>query len=1118
MLQNHRAGAGSEAPAISGDDILTFLQATNGSHGHPQHQNHSHSHSHSHPHATAPPPPPPANSAADINKFEALLSIEKSDEHFHKHALIKHLRKLIDASVGHLLDDQIARLTSDSHDSSVPLIVDRIMTSSEYLNLVSAVSDQVRKSQQQHNLVLRPFNNTLYSHGGFNENYHHSFSTHSNATNDSSSGSLTSSSFMAPPVEEVKLIISNLQNKNSLDLRLGAAQKFNLLSIADLLSSEFWADTKSGIEMCLAEQDIRISGIGLRVCSKVFKSSPPPLTGELFLILVQHLINLFESGNVPKLGEGLNTAEPRVDLLFRKFRLLLQFQHELPSCWLRFPDQMFCNCLNAAYRLLRKPKRSPSSIGALHVISILDPTAGWFEKWTLSCVGRAQSVASIGKADLAVDLISSFLLYLNLIPLEGGEKFPTNASLNSSGLTDEVVVMDVEANDEAEKGDLDDSGNRNEGFISSWDLEYMHFCQVMVVLGKLVRGKAGRLCFPVVVDLGGIKWREKELWSLFVSELIRPVKKMIEAPTQTPGNLNERILINIAHLLSNMASSEMGRRLILRGDETNATTAVSSQKNTKSSKSPDTNKNVPTILITLITFVVDSLEGILHPSDTLSLQVLGAFVFFMRQLYRTCEGVQLLQQYTLHRALTRNMGDSKWFHKWNKVGNTEMSRKEWEVMTIDNLLNFAGTPKGVLLLHESGAMEQCVAHMFHRYQKKMQVSACEKFGYGVLVSQVSVTGPGMKALCKTGLIGSYIRSLWDLLEFENPLGEPEIEIDDYHSRKMVSSMLKALSSFSGLSAILDFESSQKSLDINTVTYVIRKLVLVDQPIPNDPLVMFDEGSQVGLRMLSLVTSSLDSCILLQSKFHFQEALLRQQEHVRLKDLSDEEDDTVDGYIIDENSMTRNKILASTYVMGGPKERVLPQIDSQLYETQKMQMFSQYPTPKCYTGEFNGVSIEAENKDVLMLRQLLLGENTSYDSLVHGIQKSVSTICKNMPMIPLRVMNEAMQKLIGSYSALSVDKASKLGWSLMADCLDELPEFPKHWDLSFSGAQDLGISMAVRYAKRLLPSSMTSTAKRDLSELLRRVQVLLDPTIIQHATKGSKSSTKPSTIQPYVGFD
>jgi hypothetical protein len=59
----------------------------------------------------------------------------------------------------------------------------------------------------------------------------------------------------------------------------------------------------------------------------------------------------------------------------------------------------------------------------------------------------------------------------------------------------------------------------------------------------------------------------------------------------------------------------------------------------------------------------------------------------------------------------------------------------------------------------------------NRYEKKLQVSSCEKFGYGVLVSQLSTTRPGMQALYVTGLIKSFLSSLTTALEGDPLFGE-----------------------------------------------------------------------------------------------------------------------------------------------------------------------------------------------------------------------------------------------------------------------------------------------------------------------------------------------------------
>ena len=48
-------------------------------------------------------------------------------------------------------------------------------------------------------------------------------------------------------------------------------------------------------------------------------------------------------------------------------------------------------------------------------------------------------------------------------------------------------------------------------------------------------------------------------------------------------------------------------------------------------------------------------------------------------------------------------------------------RLAWEETLLDNLLNFAATPRGLLLLQQTGAINECVTYMFSRFTKKLQV-------------------------------------------------------------------------------------------------------------------------------------------------------------------------------------------------------------------------------------------------------------------------------------------------------------------------------------------------------------------------------------------------------------
>ncbi|KAJ3342415.1 hypothetical protein HDU83_006104 [Entophlyctis luteolus] len=851
-----------------------------------------------------------------------LLGIEKSDdERFHKLALVKHLRKLIDGAVGHLLDSEISNISdcAAKHDDVVPAIVDKIMTSTEYANLVSSVYDQVNQAVAQlqtacnassvSNITARtsqpdlsrPQAGSNFSDATFN--HHNSFSSHSNATNDSFLGSITSSSsiFAAPAVEEIRMIISNMKLASSVEARLGAAQKLCVLSTGDLLSSEFWNETKVGLELCLRDDDSRISMIGLRICARVFKSSPPPMVCELFLLLVDHLQGCWERGSVPKRDNEIDFGELSMDLMLRKFRLLLQFKTELPSCWLRFSDALVNNCFITAFRFLSVS--DTQKLTPLHFISMLDPSALWLEKWMLSSIGRSQGVAAMKECGL-VELLAR--LFVEFLCHQGKD--------NNGNGENRSFLHKKNGNSEGHK-------------LNSRDLDYLNFFHVLLVLGKLVNTSCGRNFFPISIkNLQGLHpfWHKVDLLDQFdcgkdkliftvegyihtlvklatsaftenpsfvpntqsadvvsfdfsisnaacnvlksltadeascirictddfLAQLIDPLESI---QSNTAGQIHEAILFNIAQLLTHISSSDAACKMILMGkseDMLTAKTAIQASS---------------THLSSILSFALGLMDRTLHSASFFSFRVLAAYIFFLRQLYRRCRGICLLEPLKIHFLIAESVLDKAWFDTHSK-GMSAISFKEWTQIMIDNLLDFASTPRGVQLLKESGAIDKCMEHMFDRYQKKMQVSSCEKFGYGVLVSQVGVTQAGMLALVNAGFVERYVCNVFEQLDcgltkgsivaenlslfeqLELSFAEPGIDIDDHAFQKCVFSIMKLVSSFSGLAAVLYWESEEASkLQWNqeySLTYLLQKLVLVDRPIDDAPLFAFDESHQV----------------------------------------------------------------------------------------------------------------------------------------------------------------------------------------------------------------------------------------------------------------------------------
>jgi hypothetical protein len=151
------------------------------------------------------------------------------------------------------------------------------------------------------------------------------------------------------------------------------------------------------------------------------------------------------------------------------------------------------------------------------------------------------------------------------------------------------------------------------------------------------------------------------------------------------SNNSNPILIHISDLLSTIAMTETGKKLILH----------------QSLHEPPSRS----ILKVVTSFVKNGIETEGLKSN---LNVLGGFIFFLRQIYRTCDGSHCLEDLALHSILSKAVADSK------SKESLKSDQIEWKTLLIDNILNFAGTPKGVLYLQQSNTMFPCVDHMFLR--------------------------------------------------------------------------------------------------------------------------------------------------------------------------------------------------------------------------------------------------------------------------------------------------------------------------------------------------------------------------------------------------------------------
>ena len=246
-------------------------------------------------------------------------------------------------------------------------------------------------------------------------------------------------------------------------------------------------------------------------------------------------------------------------------------------------------------------------------------------------------------------------------------------------------------------------------------------------------------------------------------------------------------------------------------------------------------QNYQTNLIDLIFTLINSF--ISQKRQIIPFNTIGLYIDFLRQIYSGPEGIDLVHSYKLA-VLINNL--------------LSYEDPSWRSVAIENVLNFAQTPKGisgcrltcnigVQLLNDSVMLTECVLHLFRRYQSKIG-SRSEKFGYGVLVSQLSNTRSGMEAIYSSGLFKSYIYDLWYHLNGETPINVPYTPTDGYALRKSLMNLFKVL----GYESVCAILSKKKNVNECKDGFIelFESLILLDKYGRSEALVQYEEAHNV----------------------------------------------------------------------------------------------------------------------------------------------------------------------------------------------------------------------------------------------------------------------------------
>ncbi|NXD22821.1 BROMI protein, partial [Spelaeornis formosus] len=1029
---------------------------------------------------------------------EILLHLEETDENFHNYEFVKYLRQYIKTNVGPVIDEETEKCTSaqnqgeiSGYDTLVQYVTKKVRESEEYREMIHALKNVMMvvaeslinkfEEDRMHNKELASKAKKEHQSGYYTDN-----------CSDSDSSFNQSYAFMSQ--EQLQLLTERIDpskpkevTSDSKQNSAGCPGESPLRPWCRPLPSVRHLYTRSLPVVVSLPEKI------LRFYAKTFSSSPFNMTKEVYTSLARHLELYFLSGEYSlHISSGLDVSNSDVNRLLKKVRLLNEYQKEAPSSWIRHPEKYMEEVVESTLSLLSlKQKPNPASqdfLSPVHFLALLDIKAVWFKKWTHAYYSRRVVFRLLERK------------YKSLI----------NAAVQQC--LDYFEFCRAAANKNSKVTDFSHqhcSDMQNFSYTGS-ELQYIYFVHSLCLLGRLLIYKEGQNLFPVQLKNKKDSVSITDVLVLFVQliyyspsypkitlashtdnyspeslvmeilqvfcdqtgcaveclytdavidALLHPIQSLLSG-TEVYINCLETTLLDVADILARIAASEDGLSLLLYGEN---------EKNAKDS---------PTAAHVIVEFTKKLLHddiSLLSGSE-LTPVVKGAFIFVCRQMYRTCEGLQMLIPYGLHESIAEAWRKTSLLSErvptpvtdadsTSSISQESKTSLLWEETLLDALLNFSTTPKGLFLLHSTGAMNDCVNFMFNSLSKKIQTNEYEDFGNRIIVTQMATTPMAAVALQNSGFIKALVTELWALLE----CGKDDLRITQPKSTPVDPIDQSCQKTFLFLVNVLTypavFELLSKRDIPNKPMYsfrevptdiidIIDRLIILNSEAKIHSLFNYEQSHVFGLRLLNVLCCELNTLLLLETQYKVSQVLLTAQE--------ENVSETSEGpgvFIIDGLSVERNHILVRINLIGGPQERILPlrelEKGSGLYP---WPMFSSFPVPKCYLAEIPRKDEFRHDKDLDKLLKLFKSPEkpTRWAEI---FRKQFCKVMKTRPdSIRGPILAELIEKFVSHLSESRTDCYFSTG-SYKAVEADVKKE-------NLSSVQQLGVEMTVRYGKYL----------------------------------------------------
>ncbi|KAM6181809.1 protein broad-minded [Erethizon dorsatum] len=1050
---------------------------------------------------------------------EVLLRLEETDDNFHNYEFVKYLRRHICDTLGSMIEEEMEKCTSDQgqgeepgYDTVVQHVTKRIQDSREYRDMMHSLKNVMTAVVEY---MSSRFEEEEIRCPERREKIHREQSSSYCSDNRSDSDSSFNQSYKFCP-GKLQLIVDQLDPRQPKKVRYEVLQTLCSAPPSDVLNCENWSLLCERLMASLSDPDPVFSDRILKFSAQTFTLLPLHMTKEIYTSLAKYLELYFLSreNHIPTLSAGVDVTNPTVTRLLKKVRLLSEYQKEAPSFWIRHPEKYMEEIVESTLSLLsfkHDPSHlvSPKILDPIYFFALVDTKAVWFKKWMHAYYSRTTVLKLLEKKykSLITAAVQQCVQYLELC---------------ETMKADEILGRSRHCGDKQKT--LHYTGQ---------ELQYVYFIHSLCLLGRLLIYTQGRKLFPVklknrkdsvsltdllvlftqliyyspscpkmtsnvysedyspasvVMEILQILCDQEECAveclcsSTVIGTLLQPIHSLMRG-TEAAPDCSERALIHAADVLARIASVEEGLALLLYGENMNSS---------KEESPPGAH------VIAQFTKKLLDEENSVFPGSALRPEVQGAFVSVCCQMYGTCEGLQALLPYNLHESIAQAWKKTSLPSKRipspvlgsysvSSVSQGPRNATAWEENLLDDLLNFAATPKGLQLLQRTGVMNECVALMSSRCARNAQVSRRRKVDYGVLITQVASTAAGAVALQDSGFVSALVAALWCALEcggdearVTHPRSTP-VDPIDRSSQKAFLALASLLSSPAACELLglreLPSRAEYSLREVPaSVTDIIDRLIVLNSEAKIHSLFNYEQSHIFGLRLLSVMCCDLDTLLLLETQYQVSRVLLRAQE-----DNISDACTSHRGFIIDGLSVERNHVLVRMNLIGGPSERTLPPRTLEEGDNPyPWPMFSSYPLPHCYLSKVSRNSGIKRDGDL----GKLLSCFTVSDKQTEWIENCRRQFCKTMKAKHDIISGGALGELLEKFVLHLTENPSECYFPSVeytatdADVKNE----------SLSSLQQLGVRMAVRYGKFL--HLLEDGAENDLALVLKHCERFL----------------------------